>query len=263
MRTFVKIGEKPLFVVLLRMVLAAFAIVTFLRGEFIWCLSIVFSLFLTLAPSILRRDFNVRLPIIFEIGITLSVFLHLVGGYVGLYWTWGYYDHITHFISSLTVSMIGVTLLYILAYSFKVICLPPLGFGIFTVLFAMSVGVVWEFLEWFSDWAWATGLQVDLHDTMWDLVFDTLAGVIIGSAATLRLKREKKLDVVVHVDDLKSSVGYKRWKALNQKNQMMRKAVVKTFQDPEIVGKVIDFVVEESKEISQAQKKLWQDLKRK
>ncbi|MCK5561049.1 MAG: hypothetical protein KAJ51_10665, partial [Thermoplasmata archaeon] len=118
--------------VTMKIILFLFAIVSFFRKEYVWTIGIIFSIFLTQLPTIIKRDFNVQIPIIFDIVITLSVFLHIIGGYLGLYYI-PYYDNLTHFISSITVSLIGVTFLYILAFSFNLVKLPPLGFGIFTV----------------------------------------------------------------------------------------------------------------------------------
>ena len=178
----------------LKFAIALLAVVAFIRLEYVWVIGIMFALFLTLVPTILERDFKVKLPLIFDVAITISVFFHVIGGYVDFYDYVPYYDHFTHFISAATVSLIGVTLLYDLAFHVHIVKLPPLGFGIFTVLFAMSMGVTWEFLEWGFDLMVGTALQRGLHDTMLDLFFDTIAGIIIGTVAALKLLRGEPLE---------------------------------------------------------------------
>jgi hypothetical protein len=184
----------------LKFAIAMLAVVAFFRLEYVWFIGIMFALFLTLVPTLLERDFKVKLPLIFDVAITVSVFLHVIGGYVDFYDYVPYYDHFTHFISAATVSLIGVTLLYDLAFHVRIVKLPPLGFGIFTVLFAMSMGVTWEFLEWGFDLAVGTGLQRGLHDTMVDLLFDTIAGIIIGTVAALKLMRGELLEEHVLIE---------------------------------------------------------------
>ncbi len=178
----------------LKLVIAVLALVAFLRVEYVWFIGISFALFLTLVPTILERDFKMKLPLIFDIAITVSVFLHVIGGYQDFYDYVPFYDHFTHFVSAATVSLIGVTLLYDLAFHVRIVKLPPLGFGIFTVLFAMSMGMVWEFLEWGFDLMVGTTLQRGLYDTMLDLLFDTVAGIVIGTVSALKLSRGEPLE---------------------------------------------------------------------
>jgi hypothetical protein len=178
----------------MKLAIAVLAVVAFLRVEYVWFIGISFALFLTLVPTILERDFMIKLPLIFDIAITVSIFLHVIGGYEDFYDYVPFYDHFTHFVSAATISLIGVTLLYDLAFYVRIVKLPPLGFGIFTVLFAMSMGVVWEFLEWGFDLMVGTTLQRGLYDTMLDLLFDTVAGIVIGIVSALKLSRGEPLE---------------------------------------------------------------------
>ena len=246
----------------MKIILFVFALITFFKKEYVWTIGIIFSIFLTLLPTIIKRDFNVKIPVIFDTVITLSIFLHIVGGYLRFYWTIPYYDNITHLISSMTISFIAVTILYLLAFSFNLVKLPPLGFGIFTVLFAMGMGVIWEMLEWFFDFLLGSNLQFGLQDTMWDLVFDTLAGTIVGTIATLKLKRGEKLEteIVINMHDLKSSIGYKRWKAITESPQDLGVNIVKSFKDHKLLKKFIDTIMEESIHIKEKEKELWRKL---
>jgi hypothetical protein len=191
--------------------------------------------------------------------------MHIIGGYLGLYWEISFYDHITHFLSSTTISLIGLIGLYILAFHLKFIKLPPLGFGIFTILFAMGLGVVWELLEWFFDVFTGTNLQISLDNTMWDLVFDTLAGSLVGLAATIKLKHSGALDneVVIDLDDIKRSVGYKRWKEINETNKSIRKKLMRSFRDHSILEKIIENLMEDSNHIKDKDKKSWDRVKKK
>jgi hypothetical protein len=254
---------EKIVIVTMKIILFLFAVVSFLRKEYVWTIGIIFSIFLTQLPTIIKRDFNVQIPIIFDIVITLSVFLHIIGGYLGLYWFIPYYDNLTHFLSSMTISLIGVTFLYILAFSFNLVKLPPLGFGIFTVLFAMGMGVIWEMLEWFFDVLLSTDLQFGLHNTMWDLTFDTLAGIIVGTVATIKLKRGEKLEteIIINMNDLKKSIGYKRLKVLTETPHEIRADIVKSFKDHKLLEKFINTIMEESIHIKQKEKEFWRKLK--
>lgn len=246
----------------LKLILAGLAIVTLIKTEYVWFIGTVFALFLTIVPSILAKDFYVKLPIIFDAAITISIFFHVVGGYVDFYEIIPYYDHFTHFLTSATISLIGVTLLYIIVYCLKVTQLPPHFFGFFTVLFTISMGVIWEFMEWGSDLAFGTQLQRGLNDTMLDLSFDTMAGVIVGIIATIRLKQGDvpEMEQVI-VGDLQESAGYKRWQLLRDKDKTLSEKIKIAFKDPIVIGGFFDYVVKESKHITDAEEKVWHGLK--
>jgi len=188
-----RFGHKHLVSIFLKFIIAALAVTTLLRGDYVWFIGSSFALFLTLVPTILERDFKMKLPLLFDTTITISIFLHVIGGYRGFYEIVPFYGHFTQFVSAATVALIAVILLYDLAFHVRIVELPPLGFGIFTVLFAMSMGVVWEFLEWGFDLMLGTTLQRGLHETMLDLLFDTIAGIIIGAFSILKLRRGEPL----------------------------------------------------------------------
>ncbi|UCH89242.1 MAG: hypothetical protein JSV49_00925 [Thermoplasmata archaeon] len=249
---------------ILKIFLAILAILTLLRGEFVWFIGILFALFLTLVPTILARDFYVKLPLVFDVAITVSVFFHAIGGYVDWYDNIPGYDHFTHFLTSTTVSLIGVTLLYILVFTLKVTHLPPFFFGFFTVLFTMSMGVIWEFLEWGFDMAFGTELQHGLHDTMLDLMFDTMAGIIVGVISIVRLKQGEAMKVEdLVVGDITTSVGYKRWQMLRDKDKDLSEKIRVAFKDPIILEGIFDHIVREYKHISEKEERIWHKLKKK
>jgi short subunit fatty acids transporter len=56
------------------------------------------------------------------------------------------------------------------------------------------MGMVWEFLEWGFDLMVGTTLQRGLYDTMLDLLFDTVAGIVIGTVSALKLSRGEPLE---------------------------------------------------------------------
>jgi len=253
------IDMRTVFSFSLKMLLGLLAVMTLLKGEFVWFIGVTFTLLLTLIPMMLKRDWNVCLPMVFDISVTVSIALHVVGGYTGFYDYVPYYDHVTHFISSATVSLIGVTVLYVLAFHFKAIKTPPLGFGIFTVLFAMSMGVAWEFLEWGSDLLIDSGLQKSLTDTMVDLMFDTIAGSIVGTIAYLSLKKGKGMEsmALVRIGDIRDSIGYRRWHELAKHDKELWENVHRAIKDPKMLKRYVNDIFERSEHVSEEQRACW------
>ncbi|MFH5797540.1 hypothetical protein [Haladaptatus sp. CMAA 1911] len=136
-------------------------------------------------PAVLERDY--RLPI--DTGLTLwivvPVFLHAVGT-IGLYQSIGLWDQLTHTLSSSLVAAAGYTTVRALDIHADSVYLPKKFMVLFILLFTLAFGVLWELLEFSLD-GLATILgttsvlsQYSLENTMLDLVFDSVGGVIVA-----------------------------------------------------------------------------------
>lgn len=258
-----KINWKSYVSMLFKLMLVILAIDTFRKGEHVWFIVTLIAIFLSFLPAILRRDYNVNLPLVIDVAITFSLFFHTVGGYLNFYESIPYYDHLTHFISSSAVALIGVAALYVLAFHTNLVTLPPAGFGIFTIFFVMSMGVVWEFLEWSIDSFTGTQLQHGLGDTMMDLMFDTVAGLLIGIIAILWLKKRavEETQPFLEIGDIKNSIGYKRWKVIMKKDKSLKDKIYLTFKDPVMLDSILDDIVEKSHYLDDVQKGTWAKIK--
>ena len=243
----------------LKLVLMAMAAITFYKSEYTWFVWALGALLLSFAPAILKHDFNVKLPIVLDFAITVSIFLHVIGGYLNLYYTIPYYDHLTHFLSSATIALLSVTLLYVMAFNFKIIKFPPVGFGILVIFTTMSMGVIWEFMEWGSDMMLGTNLQWGLHDTMMDLFFDTIAGVLVATVAVMRLKVGDYVltESLVEVGDVRNSIGYRRWRELSASDRKLARGILRSFKDPVMMDGIIKYIVNESNYVTEAQREAW------
>lgn len=117
-----------------------------------------------------------------EAAVLLSLAMHVMGHAFGWYEAFVYYDKMLHF----SVPLVFVLVLYALSQATNWIWdwrrVTPLEVGIY--LFAMSVtlGVLWEILEFAMDQIAGTEEQNGLVDTMVDLIMDVL-GAALGSIA--------------------------------------------------------------------------------
>ena len=112
------------------------------------------------------------------------------------------YDFILHFVSGFLMTLVS--------YSLPAIAYPKVKFGVgflsvFAFSFAMLLGKIWEVWEFFLDsmfgsntqtWAVrATGEvlvgQAALHNTMWDIIFNILGGLLACFIAFLAIKHNK------------------------------------------------------------------------
>nr|WP_211250888.1 hypothetical protein [Haladaptatus cibarius] len=143
------------------------------------------ALALTEVPALLERNYGLPMDTRLTLWIVVPVFLHAIGT-VGLYQSIGLWDQLTHALSSSVVAAAGYTVVRALDVHADSIYLPKEFMFVFILLFTLAFGVLWELLEFGLDGvASMTGTesvlaQYSLGNTMLDLVFDTVGGVVVA-----------------------------------------------------------------------------------
>jgi hypothetical protein len=157
------------------------------------------ALAVTELPAVIERDFELPMDAGLTLWLTTAVFLHALGTiglsaesasfYRGTWW----WDHLTHTLSASVVAAVGYTTVRALDEHSEEVDLPPRFVFVFILLFTIAFGVVWEVLEFAIGGVAAlvgTGsvlTQYGLEDTMKDLLFDTLGGVVVATWGTAYL----------------------------------------------------------------------------
>ena len=153
----------------------------------------------TYVPAILERDYDIPMDPALVLWITTAVFLHafgtlgLPGDVLSPYRSIWWWDHLTHTLSASIVAAVGYTAVRALDDHTDALDLPPKFVFVFVLLFTVAFGVFWEVIEFaLGELAAATGsqgvlTQYGLEDTMKDLLFDTLGGVVVGLWGTAYL----------------------------------------------------------------------------
>ena len=150
-------------------------------------------------PAILERDYQIPMDPALTLWITSAVFLHALGtvGVPGsrysFYETLWWWDHLTHALSASVVAAAGYATVRALDRHNDGIDLPPRFTFVFVLLITVAFGVFWEVLEFaiqeVATLAGSTSVltQYGLGDTMLDLVFDVIGGVIVATWGTVYL----------------------------------------------------------------------------
>lgn len=150
------------------------------------------ALAITWLPAVLERDHGVTLSPGLVLWLTSAVFLHALGtaGLPGaeqnIYVTIWWWDHLTHALSSSVVAAAGYTTVVAADRHIDGVDLPPRFVAVFVLLFVLAFGVVWEVIEFgLGEAAGLTGgrpvlIQYGLGDTMLDLVFDLVGGLVVA-----------------------------------------------------------------------------------
>jgi len=158
------------------------------KGDYLFSILLVFSVILSLMPSLVERSYRVTLPFELDLLITLSIFLNtFMGEGMNFYQKVRLYDKALHIYGSAVVGLLAFVVVYTLNYTRKVrLSLPFIGF--FTITFAIAMGAVWEIMEFAVDSLFGKTTQNGLADTMWDLVNDFVGGVITAAVGMLYVK---------------------------------------------------------------------------
>jgi len=177
---------------LMQMLIVVYAVYSIYIKDYIWAVWGLFALILTLTPLMLKRKFHVTLPWELNFLIVLSLYLSISGNVRGWYHLfYPFYDKIAHLVSSITIAVLGFVAAVIMDRYTEIKMNRPL-IVVFVIIFTMALGAFWEITEFISDNLFGTQLQVDLRDTMYDLIFDLAGGTIIGVLGDIYLKRTPK-----------------------------------------------------------------------
>lgn len=133
-----------------------------------------------------------------EAAVLGSFMLHVMGHALGFYAHFVYYDKALHFI----VPLVTAGVLYALSQSTDWIWqwrrVTPPEVAIYCFAMVLALGALWEITEFGMDTLFHTQEQNGNTDTMLDLCFDALGGLLgaIGVALTTKYGRENGFDKV-------------------------------------------------------------------
>jgi hypothetical protein len=159
----------------------------------------IIALAVTYLPAVLERDYQIPMDAGLTLWITTAVFLHALGtvgipgSELSFYQSVWWWDHLTHTLSSSVVAAAGYATVRAIDLHTEEVYLPWQFTFVFVLLFVVAFGVLWEVIE-FAVGGLATLLgsgsiltQYGLEDTLLDLVFDTIGGLVVAVWGTAYL----------------------------------------------------------------------------
>jgi len=194
------------------------------KQDYVWAFASFFSFFLALSPLIMDRNFKISLPWGMELLILIPLTMHVWGGVLGLY-SVPYYDKVAHFISSAIIAFLALITIYVLDVYWEGLKMDLLMVGFFIVIFTIALGGIWEIGEYVSDLIIVGGpkAQVSLEDTMMDLIYDTIAGILVGIGGTMAIRRGEFRDII-------TSLGKEAEKLRDRPFVQAKRAAVQSLQ---------------------------------
>ena len=179
----------------------------------IMILQTVLGLVVINLPSFLTKKFMWKIPnylaAIFMVFLWAAIFC---GEVMKFYYNVDHWDTLLHLLSSMMLGILGFSMIEILNNDRKheLVHLSPFFLAVFSVSFALLIGVLWEFYEYIFDGVLGLNMQKfavestengekfinligrdALKDTMEDLIIDFIgaAGVSIFGYISLKLKK--------------------------------------------------------------------------
>ena len=161
------------------------------RGSMGIVVNAAVALGVTYLPAVLERDYEIPMDAGLTLWITLAVFFHALGtvglpGGTSFYRSVWWWDHLTHTLSSSVVAAAGYATVRAIDEHTESVYLPGRFVFVFILLFVVAFGVFWEVIEFALGGIGSLmgGMsiltQYGLSDTMLDLLFDLLGGLIVA-----------------------------------------------------------------------------------
>lgn len=123
----------------------------------------VLVLVLLLVPSFIQVNLKIELPTALEIIILVFIFAAEILGEIQAYYIkFPFWDTVLHTINGFLMAAIGFALVDILNRSKKIrFELSPAFLAVVAFCFSMTIGVIWEFFEFFMDRFFGADMQKD------------------------------------------------------------------------------------------------------
>ncbi len=162
------------------------------------------SLILMLLPSILSHKLDIKLPSTLEIFILLFIFAaEILGEINSFYVRVPHWDTMLHTINGFLCAAVGFALVDLLNRNERFsVQLSPLFLAIVAFCFSMTVGVLWEFFEYFMD----SFFNLDMQK---DAIIHSIGSVSLDASLTNTVIRIGDIQdvILVHSDGSSRALG--------------------------------------------------------
>lgn len=137
----------------LRTLVIILGIICLIRGRYESLFFCLLTLILLVLPSLFQLTFRVEMPTTLEIILLLFIFAAEILGEIGdFYYAFPYWDTVLHTLNGFICAGIGLSLADLLNKNEKMkFELSPVFTALVGFCFSMTIGVFWEFFEYFMD----------------------------------------------------------------------------------------------------------------
>lgn len=174
---------------------------TVFHGDHIAAGAALIAVILSFLPAMVKRNADITMPWIAEAFLTFAFVLHVAGFQYGLYEQYVWWDTLTHLTGSAVIGMLGFFTVFSF-YKTGKIHITYVMAGAFIFLTTVAVGGLWEIVEFTMDNTLGTHNQADNVDTNTDLIWDTVAALIVAITGALYMSRSPEAKVEKNIEKL-------------------------------------------------------------
>lgn len=152
-------------------------------------------IFLLVAPRLLKRMFDMHVPMGLEIATAAFLVLTLFFGSINnFYEKFSWYDAILHFGSGLILTPWAFVIMRSLNRRGKNVSVSPVFISFFASCFSVALAALWEMYEFGYD-IFLNGEMTEsgLPDTLGDMITNLVGTLIIAVYAYIFMKRRKRI----------------------------------------------------------------------
>jgi hypothetical protein len=179
-----------------RALLIAISLYLIYQHDFVFASAAIIATAVSFLPVLIEKNYKLTLPWIIQFLIVLALLLHIFGTILNWYSSFFFFSPLMHFIGTAVIALLAFIIIYSLNLT-KYVKLSSFMIGFFTFMFAMGIGAMWEIGEFSLDKTIGTHNQGDginpLDDTMYDLMWDGVAGLIIALFGSALVKSHHEL----------------------------------------------------------------------
>ena len=158
-------NKKPVFIVyvILRLFVICALVLSLIRGNYESVFICLLTLVLFLLPAFLQRKWSLELPSALEIIILVFIFAaEILGELQSYYLKYPYWDTMLHTTNGFLCAAVGFSILDLFNRNPRLKFQVSASFlALTSFCFSMTVGVVWEFFEFFGDMFLRLDMQKD------------------------------------------------------------------------------------------------------
>jgi len=170
----------------IKAVLIATLIVAVWKTEWLWVLGCVFSIFISLVPTLLKHDIEMTLPWPIELLIAAVVALNTGGVLLNAYYTIPGYAQLTDFFASVLVAFLAFAIIYVLDQYWDGLNMNKYAMAFVVVVTTMASCVILEFVKWFNIFG---AKQHSIEGVLVSLLTGTIGGIIMALIGVNLIKR--------------------------------------------------------------------------
>jgi len=173
----------------LQVVLALMVPLFIFDGSYARAGAALIAIFFSWLPALVKHNYKVTMPWLFEFFITVLLLTHLLGLHFNFYAAFWWWDVVAHVLGTAVIGALGFYGVYALQLAGKIQVSVRL-MAIFALFFAIAIGALWEIAEFATDALVGANNQPSLQDTIYDLISDSVAALLIAIAGAFYAKKE-------------------------------------------------------------------------